>query len=280
MWRRENIPEMLSRKPEYQSRIKAVGIGFGGPLESETGRVLSSIQVPGWEDFKLREWFAQTTGLPAYVLNDTVAGGYAELLLGAGKETQNFFYTNIGTGIGGALFINRRFYDGIGFGASYLGNTYIPDWTGKEPGTAIKLENICSGMHTETRLRRPGYVPGDSLLMELCGGNPQKLTHRMLEQAVRAGDAFACAELDGIARSFAIGLCNFMAISPAELIAVGGGVSKMGDILFDRVRNFTAQYAFIANQGRYKIVQSELLDNAVIAGAVLCAANRHKARNE
>lgn len=274
-WMQKSILSLISLKPRYQTDIKAIGVGFGGPLETQTGRVLSSIQVPGWENFELRAWFTQTFGLPTFVINDTVAGGYAELVLGAGKHTQNFFYTNIGSGIGGALFINRCFYDGLGFGASYLGNTYIPDWTAMTVGKPIKVENICSGMNIEKRIRTPGYVPDSSLMMEFCQGDRTKLTCAMLAQAVRAQDDFAAAELDRIARSFAIGLCNLMAISPAELVAIGGGVAKMGDILFDRIRSFTQEYAFIANRGRYRIVQSELLDDAVIAGAILYAAQKH-----
>lgn len=37
------------------------------------------------------------------VVNDTVAGGYAELHLGSGRGSDAFFYTNIGTGIGGGV---------------------------------------------------------------------------------------------------------------------------------------------------------------------------------
>lgn len=270
-WMRANIPPLLKDMP-----VRAMGIGFGGPLESRTGRVLASIQVPGWEDFKLREWFADTFGVPTYVINDTAAGGYAELLMGAGRQAKHFFYTNIGTGIGGVLFHGGELYDGLGFGASYLGNTYIPDWTGTRPGAVIRLENICSGMHTEKRLRQPGYVPEDSLVYILSGKDPQKITNLMLEQAVRENDVFACAELERITRSFAIGLCNFMAVSPPDVIAIGGGVAKMGDLLFDRIRAYTEEYAFIANKGRYRIVQSELLDQAVLHGSVLFAASEYR----
>lgn len=271
-WMMEQIPALLAGKPGYRTDVKAIGIGFGGPLETATGRVLSSIQVPGWEGFRLREWASQAFGLPCYVINDTVAGGYAELRLGAGRGVDHFFYTNIGSGIGGSLFMHGKWYDGTGLGASYLGNTFVPDWTTEQPGKPIRLELICSGMNIEKRLRRPGYVPGDSLMATLCD-DPASYTCAMLAQAVRMQDAFAVAQLDAITQSFAIGLCNMLALAPARRIAIGGGVAKMGDILFDRIRHYTQAYAFIANKDAYDIVQSELLDNAVTAGAVLYAAD-------
>lgn len=272
-WIQAKIPELLARKENYRQDVKKIGVGFGGPLESRTGRVLSSLQVPGWEDFPLKTWFESSFHLPSVVINDTVAGGFAELHCGAGRQAQNFFYTNIGTGIGGGMFIRRKYYDGVGFGASYLGNTFVPDWTDKRPGTAKKLENICSGMNIEKRLRTPGYVPHDSRMIELAGGQAERISCLILEQAVREGDAFAAAELDAITRSFGVALANFMAIMAPDCIAIGGGVAKMGDILFDRIEKYTAQYAFVANRNRYRIVQSELLDNAVLVGALICAGS-------
>ena len=55
-------------------------------------------------------------------------------------------------------------------------------------------------------------------------------------------------------------------------MVIGGGVAKMGDILFDRIRKFTDNLAFIANKGRYQILKSELLDDAVLVGALLVAS--------
>lgn len=268
-WLKARVPELLSKSREYGGDVRNITVGFGGPLESATGRILSSIQVPGWENFRLRHWLEENFHLPSAVINDTVAGGFAELYLGRGRRANNLFYTNIGSGIGGAFFLNRAYYDGIGFGAGYLGNSYIPDWNG---GVA-KLESICSGFGIESRLREEGYVPQNSLIMELCGGEPGKVTCRMLEEACGQGDPFAREEVDRIARSFSIGLCNVLALMGAELIVVGGGVAKMGELLFDPIRRFTDELAFIANRGHYEIAQSELLDGAVPMGAVLYGAH-------
>ena len=57
----------------------------------------------------------------------------------------------------------------------------------------------------------------------------------------------------------------------ALTIVIGGGVAKMGEILFSRIRKFTEEYAFVANQGTYVIEPCRLMDDAVIAGALLAA---------
>ena len=96
-----------------------------------------------------------------------------------------------------------------------------------------------------------------------------------LENGVKAGDPFCICELDMIADTFALGLANVLACSGADTIAIGGGVAKMGDILFDRIRAAMPKYEFIANAGTYKIVSSKFMDDAVLAGALLSVKYLH-----
>ena len=271
-WLRAKIPPLLAA---HKGRIRALSAGFGGPIQSDSGLIIESCQVPGWENFALRKWLEDTFHLPAIVTNDTVAGGYAELYLGQGKNAQNVFYTNIGSGIGGGLFLGRKYYDGIGRGASYLGNSYIPDWTVSQPGKACIVEKICSGPGITARLQQPDYVPQDSLLWELANGKRENILPITLEKAGHAGDSFALAEIDRIAESYSIGLCNLLSLVSPQMIVVGGGVGKMGDLLLNPVRKHVANRAFVAARGQYTILQSKLLDDAVIAGAVLCAVHAH-----
>ncbi len=195
-WLAAHIPTLIARQSEFQGRVGAIGAGFGGVLESCTGRIRISVQVPGWQDFPLADWLRESFGLPALVANDTVAGGYAELCRGSGADARHFFYSNIGSGIGGALFLDREPYDGLGMGAAYIGHTYVPDWTAGSPGVEAKLENLCSGWSIERRLRTPGYVPGESSLAAVCRGDVGSLTCAMLGEAARGGDAFAVAEIE------------------------------------------------------------------------------------
>lgn len=270
-WLSENIREYLSMKP-YAGQIAGIGVGFGGPLETATGRVLSSLQVPGWKDFELKRWFEKEFGLPVIVVNDTVTGGFAELYKGAGRNSENFFYTNIGTGIGGGLYIHRKYYDGSGFGASYLGNMLVPDWRSLIPGAYTRTELLCSGKSIEKRLRSEGYIPKISSLSKYHNGDMSQMTCMDLAAAVRDGDMFACVELDKITETFSISLINILAAQGVDTVVIGGGVANMGDILFDRIRRFTDEFAFIANKGRYQILQSEFLDDAVLVGALLVAS--------
>ncbi len=241
--------------------VQGIGVGFGGPIDPDTGIIVCSLQVEGWNQFPLRAWFQETFSLPSRVLNDTVTGGLGELYCGAGRGSKRLFYTNIGTGIGGGLY-----WDG-GFGASSLGYAWVPDWTAQQPGAETRLEYLCAGPFIEKRLNTPGYVPEDSLL----AAREKPLTCLDLAQGVEQGDPFSCQELDRVAKTFSLGLADVLALAFPERIVIGGGVAKMGEILFSRLRTFTRQCAYVADVDRFQIAPSQLMDDAVLVGGLLLA---------
>ena len=272
-WMQKNVAELISVGSEIGGTVAGIGVGFGGFIESSTGRVLTSVQVDGWQNYYLKDWFENTFGIPSLIGNDTVSGAYGEYVRGSGKGTRVFFYTNIGSGIGGALILDGVCYDGMGYGGAYLGHTYIPDWTSAVPGAARKVEDICSGWAIEKRLRSQDYVLRDSLLFDLCGAKPETLTCSMLEEAARSGDVFALAEIGRIADSLSTGLANVITLFSPECVAIGGGVANMGEILLNPVRHLVAEKVLITAKGRYRIVPCVLADQVVPVGAILRAAD-------
>ena len=265
-WIESKLPAALAKYPEVES----IGVGFGGPLESRTGRVTISVQVQGWKDFEIKNWFEEKFKLPTMVVNDTVAGGYAELLNGAGRGCRNFYYTNIGTGIGGALFFDGKTFDGIGFGGAYMGNTYTLD-PRKMDGSVCRVEEVCSGTGIENIMRTPGRIPETSKLYELCGGDISTVNCKMLGIAAADKDAAALDIIDKFAWIYSITIANTITMFSPERVAIGGGVGNMGETILEPIRYYTDKYVFISAKGKYSIVQSELLDMNVLVGAVLYA---------
>jgi len=272
LWMRQHIPAIIDEARADGYEVKGIGVGFGGIVESETGHVMASVQVKGWEDFGVRAWFEDAFGLPAQVLNDTVAGGYGEYFCGAGCGAKNLFYTNIGSGIGGTLIFGGRHFDGLGRGTSYFGHTYVPDWTGDKPGAFDKVENLCSGFGLQRRLRREGYVPKGSMLLDLCGGDISCITGAMFGEAVHAADRFALEELDRYTRAYAVGLSNVITLFSVDRVVIGGGVAKIGEALMEPIRARVDEIVFFPDRGCYDIRLAELMDDAVLVGAVMAAA--------
>jgi len=270
-WLEDQIPAMFSRASDLNVELVALGCGFGGPIDSAKGEVLKSVQIPGWSGFPLKAWFEDKFNLPTVIANDSNAATWGEYNNGSGIGSRYFFYTNMGSGVGGGIVINGQLYDGQGYGAGEFGQTYVPDWTQSQPGKPEKIENLCSGWGIEERLRTAGYVPKISMLMALAAGDFQRIDTRKLADAASAGDEFALKEIDRIAYSMGLGLANMLCLVNVEVIAIGGGVSNMGELLIEPIRKYTQKYEFISSSNNYKIGKCELGDSIVLVGAILMA---------
>ena len=277
-WILAALPPLVAQAKKEGHSVRRAGIGFGGIVESASGRVVLSVQVRDWEDIRLKEWFEQNFRLPALVANDTVCGGFCEYSIGSGAGADTFFYTNIGSGIGGALFFGGKNYDGQGYGAAYFGHTYIP--SPYELGGPVKIEDICSGWAIERRLRRPGYVPKTSLLFGMCGGEVANLSCRELHEAAKQNDEFARAEVGFVARSFGLGLANVLTLFHPQVISVGGGVSHFGRLLLDPMEEYARSMAFGPCGGGFRLVQCTHTEMAVPVGAALMAKAKEKEEKE
>lgn len=270
-WFIEPVRDLFAESPRYDGKVTRIAAGFGGPVETATGTALTSHQVEGWKGFSLKPWFEEHFGVPAYVFNDSSAAGWAEYCLGAGQGTRHFMYSNIGSGIGGAIVIDGQLQDGQGFGAAEVGHTYVPDWEAAEPGVPRKLEQLCSGWAIERRMRAAPNPPDDTPLGVLCGGRAEAITCAMLGQAAEKGDATALAEIERVAKTVGLALANAVTLFHPERIAMGGGVSLMGDILLDPIRRWANHYAFGPFQGKFEIVPCALGESVVLVGAILLA---------
>jgi len=225
------VPELREQSRKEGREPKAIGVGFGGPVEVATGRALVSHQISGWEGVELKHWFEERHGLPTVVENDANAAGWAEYCKGLGRGTKNFAYMNIGSGIGGALVVDGKLYNGQGRGAGEMGHTWVPDWTAQAPGMADKLENLCSGWAIERRLRALPSLDAGTPLHRLCDGDTHRLTCVMLSEAAQQGDDFALAEIKHVAETVGLALANLITLFHPERIALGGGVALMGAVL-------------------------------------------------
>ena len=83
-----------------ENRIQAVGISCGGPLDSNTGYILSPPNLPGWDEIPITKLLTEATGAPAYLCNDANACALAEWKFGAGKGSRNMIFLTFGTGLG------------------------------------------------------------------------------------------------------------------------------------------------------------------------------------
>lgn len=271
----EALPELKQKAEELGGEIWRIGIGFGGPVETATGTAIWSAQIDGWANFPVTKFFEEKTKIPTYLFNDSNAAAWGEYCRGAGRGTNIFFYTNIGSGVGGGIVIDGKLFDGQGFGAAEFGQSYLydPYYQGKSIYPVNNIERICSGWGIETRLRRE-KIPEDSLLWKLCNYKQENLNCRIWAVGIEKKDAFSLKILEEISEYFAIALCNVLCFYSPEVIAIGGGISLIGEPLIDTIRNYVQQYVYQNCKGKYRIVKSELDEDVVLVGTLLLTGKK------
>ena len=225
----EAVPIALAQAGLSRDQVRGVGIGFGGPVDDRTRTVIKSHQIEGWDDFPLADWISDAVELPAVLGNDADVAGLAEATHGAGKGLSPIFYMNIGSGIGGGLVIDGEIYRGVGRGAAEIGHLQFA----VEIIEILTLEDLASGWGIEQRYRGYTGLEGVRVPEIFRLANEDTIGHSPARRTV--GEA---------TYNLAYALCHVITLLCPRRIVIGGGVSLLGDQLFDVVRERVSERCF------------------------------------
>jgi glucokinase len=276
------VPELLHSARVGPGRVKALGVGFGGPVDDGSQRVIKSHQIAGWDDFPLAQWLSDALHIPAFLGNDADVAGLAEALHGAGQGHSPVFYITIGSGIGGGLVVDGDIYRAAGRGAAEVGHLRVLDWRKRSEPTMSTLEDVASGWGIGRHARRllEEGEGGDSLLLKLADGDPAQATAKLVGEAAAAGDSFARVLLLESLVSLAEAVCAVIALLCPRRVVIGGGVSLLGEeLFFAPLRGMVAERAFAPFAGITEIVPAALGEAVVVHGALALAKRRFTTAN-
>lgn len=235
----EVIRQVLPESPEG---LLGIGIGAPGPLDPKEGLIIKTPNLP-WEDLPLGKILQEALGCTIYLGNDADVAGLAENRMGAGKGTRHMVYMTISTGIGGGLIVDGKLLTGRGQGGEVGHMTIIPDGPMCACGRRGHLEAVASGPAI-ARIARERLANGEkSTLREAVGGDLSQITAETVGNAANAGDALAAAIVQQAGRYIGISISSLMHLLNPEMFVLGGGVTKIGDLLFDTIREAVRDYA-------------------------------------
>jgi glucokinase len=258
-----------------QHGVRALGFGFGGPVDVRAGRVIKSHHVAGWDDFPLVDWCRDELRMPAALANDADMAGLGEARFGAGRGCRVVFYTNVGSGIGGALVIGGRVYAGSTGIASEIGHVRVGP-QGENPHQIVELS--ASGWAIAEAARADSHLAAKLQQEHNC--TAQGVTCKMVALAAAAGDASALAIFRRAVQVYGWAIAQMITLLSPEVVAIGGGVPMAGDALFlDPLRAEVERYAFPPLRGSYRIAPAELGEEVVVFGALALARAQAEAGN-
>jgi|HubBroStandDraft_1064217.scaffolds.fasta_scaffold74983_2 glucokinase len=218
--------------------IRGVGICCPGPLDPQTGVVINPPNLPCWRNFPLAAEVAQIYRMRVKVDNDANAAGLAETLWGAGRGYRNVFYATIGTGIGTAILIDGHIYHGR-TGAAGEGGHMSIDYKGPRCGCGKPgcIEALASGPAIARRARAKLDNGRPSALLDLAGGNVDRVASGMLGKAAAAGDAVAREVLEETVELLSLWFGNIVDLLEPDVMIVGGGVGSMLEPFLGEIRD-------------------------------------------
>jgi glucokinase len=250
--------------------IRAIGVGLPSTIDQRQGRAVSSVNIP-LAGIDFRDHLTSRFGLPAAIENDANAAALAEHRLGAGRGTQHMIMLTLGTGIGGGLILDGKLYRGAVGAAGELGHITLeldgPPCQGACPGRG-HLEALASGTATDKlAVERAVEHPEGDLGRAAAEGRAVDARLAVDLAAEGPGDARELLERVGFVLGTAI--ASYVNIFNPEVVVLGGGFARAGDLLFEPARKVVTERALPPGRDLVRIVPALLGPEAGLIGAGL-----------
>lgn len=235
--------------------VDAIGVAAPGPLDPYAGVVLAAPNVPGWNNFPLRQHLEDHFQVPVTLGNDANLAALGEWRYGAGQGHRHLVYLTISTGIGGGVIMDGHLLLGSRGLAAELGHVTIdPNGPLCNCGQRGHLEALASGTAIGRWATAEIQAGAKSTLADKLPA-----TAREVAAAARAGDGLALATLERAGYYLGLALANYLHTFNPTIFVLGGGVSQSLALMIESVRESLAEH----------VLSPHYLDDLVIATAAL-----------
>ncbi|MBM6875043.1 ROK family protein [Fusobacterium mortiferum] len=234
--------------------ILGIAVSGTGQIDGTIGKVIGGNPIiPGWIGTNLVEKLEDRYKIPAVLENDVNCAALGEKWLGAGKNSENFVCLTIGTGIGGGIILN---------GDIFRGDTYVAGEFGHIQIVKSGEECLCGKKGCYER-----YASATALVKMVKEKTGKTLNGKEIFELEKSGDKEIKEIVDRWIDYFTDGLSTIAYIFNPPLVVIGGGVTKQGEYLLNRILVSLDSKLGINYKKNLKIKFAELGNNAGILGA-------------
>lgn len=222
--------------------LLGIGIGVPGPVDSK-GNVNRCVNL-GWGTFNISKELSSLTGLPVTAGNDANVAALGEFWKGGGKGYRNMVFVTLGTGVGGGIVIEGKLLHGAHGAGAEIGHMVLNRNETAVCGCGKRgcVEQYCSA----TGIVRLAKLALDASQEESALRRVNPLTCKDIFDAGKQGDQLALQVLDQYYAYMGEFLANVCCVVNPEVVVIGGGVSKAGNVLLDGLKPYFGKYVFHA----------------------------------
>lgn len=222
--------------------LLGIGIGVPGPVDSK-GNVNRCVNL-GWGTFNISKELSALTGLPVTAGNDANVAALGEFWKGGGKGCRNMVFVTLGTGVGGGIVIEGKLLHGAHGAGAEIGHMVLNRNETAVCGCGKRgcVEQYCSA----TGIVRLAKLALEASQEESALRRVNPLTCKDIFDAGKQGDQLALQVLDQYYAYMGEFLANVCCVVNPEVVVIGGGVSKAGNVLLDGLKPYFGKYVFHA----------------------------------
>lgn len=225
------------------ANLTGIGIGSTGPLDLLKGLILECPQLPTMHYFPLRNEVHKYFGVPVFLNNDANCLIYGETIFGAGKRRKSVIGFTLGTGIGCALIINNRIWEGATGTAAEI-------WA--SPYQSGIIEDFISGTGVS------------KIYQSISGGEKSSLeVFRLAEM----GDPAALQTWREFGEHLAVPIAWSINIIDPEIVILGGSIAAAYKFFHESMESALRKNLCPVPASKTKVVPAELGDYAGFIGA-------------
>ncbi|MDD5457135.1 MAG: ROK family protein [Candidatus Margulisbacteria bacterium] len=279
------IKHLLKESGLSVKKLKNIVIGIPGQIDRIKGIILNAPNIAGWKDFNIQKYLHKEFPKTKILLeNDAHCATMGEFFYGAGKEFRNMIFLTISTGIGGGIILNKKLYSGKHHIAGEIGHMALNLSSDEDHkcgcGRMGCFEAYASGINmakrAQKKLKDLNMIKDDygGKILELAEGNLNKITAVIISQAASMQDKFACEIIEENGFYIGIACVNLINLLDPDAIILGGGVSKIGTILFDSITKTVHEHVKMTSKLETQILPAKTGTDAGILGALAIGISR------
>jgi glucokinase len=236
------IDNKLAQEGISKSDIEGIGIGVPGPVRAN-GVVNICVNL-GWGVINVADELGSLTGLPVKVGNDANVAALGEMWQGGAKGSTDVVMVTLGTGVGGGVIVDGKIVAGFDGAGGEIGHITVNS-NEIEPcncGQYGCLEQYASATGIVRMTQRHLAKTSDDTVLR----NYPEVTAKVIFDEAKAGDEVALRLVDELGTILGSALSNLACVVNPEVIVIGGGVSKAGQILIDTIQKHYIETSFHA----------------------------------
>lgn len=225
--------------------IIGVGVGVPGPVDG-AGVVNRCINL-GWGVFNIAETLSELTGFPVKAGNDANVAALGEYWMGGGAGYSSMVMVTLGTGVGGGIVLDGKLLHGAHGSGGEIGHLVLRQGETEACGCGKFgcAEQYCSATGVVRLAKR--HLAATDAASSLR--QPEKIMAKDVFDAGKAGDAVALEILEDYYDHLGEFLADLCCVIDPEVVVLGGGVCKAGQMLLDGIRPYFAKHVFHAASG-------------------------------